>query len=140
MERTSIEGYLQSEKAERDVAGALGDTFHRGPWSVISPGEFGWVTGCSYLHDEVHSDPLRVYFRSEGDRYIVTDLGEAVRALRLRTGRMDAVERAGRAWVEMAGPGTWNAGTMSENCAAADLPRAIVRVMLAAVRVAALEV
>lgn len=76
-----------------------------------------------------------------GGRFIVSDLGEAVRALRLRTGRMNLPR--GATWEAAAACGAMlddGVLTMPGHVTAADLPRAIVRVMLAAHRVAALEV
>ena len=87
------------------------------------------------------------YFRPDGDRYIVSDLGEAVRALRLRTGVMDP-EIVLPTWasegycVPYVCANYWPVLAMADahgvGVSAADLPRAIVRVMLAAHRVAAL--
>ena len=71
----------------------------------------------------------------------MSDLGEAVRALRLRTGRMNLPR--GATWEAAAACGAMlddGVLTMPGHVTAADLPRAIVRVMLAAHRVAALKV
>ena len=149
----AVEEYLQSEQAAQDVARLLAgeDVQHLrsilcGAWTsvghafcgtrAVSPPDGPWW-------------PLPVYYRPEGDRYLVTDMGEAVRALRLRTGQMGnkasdaAVDKAAGAalgWPH-APPWTWSGDAMLlPLVAAADLPRAIVRVMLAAYRVAALEV
>ena len=82
-----------------------------------------------------------VYFRAEGDRYLVTDIGEAVRALWLKTGNLEADGAVWRAWesgLEVGGV-FLGKNTLRAYCPAADLPRAIARVMLAALRVASLE-
>ena len=92
---------------------------------------------------------VTVYFRTKDDRYIVTDMGEAVRMLRLRTGcrphvaqdeakaQVLSLRAHGQDW-EMAL--CCGAIEIPHGVPAADLPRAICAVMLAAYRVGRLEV
>ena len=87
---------------------------------------------------------VSAYYRPYGDRYVVTDLGEGVRALRLRTGCSQylAMECSDpmREALRTSGIGNvWSTerGIMElDNIAAIDLPDAICRVMLASLRVA----
>ncbi len=159
----TVAEYLQSEEAVHDVAALLeakraharlevhpgirvlrreGQAHgwghgYVGPWQRVS---FG---GARYPQEK----HVYAYYRPEGDRYIVTDLGEAVRALRLRTGVMDP-EIVLPTWasegycVPYVCANYWPVLAMADahgvGVSAADLPRAIVRVMLAAHRVAAL--
>lgn len=179
MRPDQIEAYLRSDEAAREMASALGDTFHRGPWSVIAPGVFGWIDGFSYAYDETHCDPIRVYFRelraedipadspnfldrpeSPVGCYTVTDLGDGVRALKLRTGVMeggaainDALhattrdilgERVSFSYtadgVKSRVLWTWNGGDLYLPAVApADLPRRLCQVLLASYRIARLE-
>lgn len=149
--------YLSSPDAERDVAIVLarsGDplTFWvdyedrtQGAWRVMTV--------------QPDAEAVRVYYRPEGDRYIVSDLGEAQRALRLRTGRLDVEHLAeevisGATWADehdrpagltMTGGAlrTFNAcvyGAEIDTVAASALPRAIVATMLASHRLATLEI
>ena len=90
------------------------------------------------------------YFRPDGDRYIVSDLGEAVRALRLRTRLTphEADVAASRVLMTMRNAPRWwvpntcvgSAIEIPHGVPAADLPRALCRVLLAAYRVANLEI
>jgi len=88
------------------------------------------------------------YFRSDGDRYIVTDLGEGVRALRIKgCALLDIKTKVDEALMQMYQAGMLHAtygpvaliqgeiGTIG-NVNASDLPDAICRVMLASLRVA----
>ena len=75
---------------------------------------------------------VSAYYRPEGDRYVVTDLGEGVRALRLRTGQ--PIE-GWQSWFDGIVDST--AGVIRKQDVRADqLPDAICRVMLASLRVA----
>lgn len=163
-----IEEYLQSPQAVED----LGHWERPGnPWLVMPRGAWQCAT-FEHLAD------LAVYYRpapldlprnlprevpAAGSvtiqappepplRYLVTDLGEAVRALKIRTGIMegarvnDAVSGAATGVLGKHTDGarvvwTWNGGDLYlPTVAAADLPRAICDVLLAAYRVAGLEV
>ena len=145
----TVETYLQSEEAVRDVAALLARGPHeRGEVPTESPYAWWgfdnfapWTLARVGFRENPESSAFGVYFRAEDDRFIVSDLGEAVRALRLRTGRMNLPR--GATWEAAAACGAMlddGVLTMPGHVTAADLPRAIVRVMLAAVRVAALEV
>jgi len=87
---------------------------------------------------------ISAYYRPDGDRYVVTDMGEGVRALRLRTGYSQylAMECSDpmREALRTSGIGNvWSTerGIMElDNITAIDLPDAICRVMLASLRVA----
>ena len=102
--------FLQSEHAARYVATAKkeghstvlmasGDYFLSGivgrdnknpsdtKW--INPWERIWLSleiRTDFTRNEVLAKNVSAYFRREGDRYIVSDLGESVRALRLASG------------------------------------------------------
>ncbi len=172
----AVEEYLQSEEAVHDVAALLdahnarpfpdgsphhhaADTQHR-EWWISRYGAWRRVSCRPALYRMDGHDALAfAYFRPEGDRYVVTDLGEAVRALRLRTGyaadhgaaRGPERERLhdaacvpfhGRLRIDLCLDGQVRAVDdvgPAGLVAAADLPRAIVRVLLAAHRVASLE-
>jgi len=95
-----------------------------------------------YARYAVAHEMAVVYFRPEGDRYIVTDLGVAVRALRLRTGRVGGESLPPTPGVRMGSGGLLIATSDDDEdtVSAADLPRAICRVLLVAHRVTLLEV
>lgn len=106
--------------------------------------------GCAWRQVELdHADGcLSVYYRPDGDRYVVTDLGEGVRALRLRGASIqrlgDAIsEVLGAMWVANQLPPRYGITGMvngeiapMSSITAADLPDALCRVMLASLRVA----
>lgn len=75
---------------------------------------------------------VSAYYRPDGDRYVVTDMGEGVRALRLRTGQpLDGWQN----WFDGIVDST--AGVIRKQDVRADqLSDAICRVMLASLRVA----
>jgi hypothetical protein len=89
---------------------------------------------------------VSAYYRPDGDRYVVTDLGEGVRALRLRTGESAYGPATGVAMLEKLNlydaenPRNALGGMAHElelvGVWQADLPDAICRVMLASLRVA----
>lgn len=145
---TSIEAYLQSEQATLDVATHVARGSH---WSIVDHPRawFAGKEGCwMQLKLRVEKEEVIAYFRPEGDRYIVTDLGDAVRALRLRTGVIDP-EIALPTWASEGycvpyvctdyWPVLAAADAKGKGASAANLPAAIVRVMLAAYRVANLS-
>lgn len=103
-------------------------------------------------------DLVSAYYRPDGDRYIVTDLGEGVRALRMRTGVgfVDLLQKCrrskeanhfyglfGQIHDATIGAGNWerglaigallDVGTYADE---SNLPDAICRVMLASLRAA----
>lgn len=89
---------------------------------------------------------VSAYYRPDGDRYVVTDLGEGVRALRLRTGicmlTFPQVREVFERTPEMPGVhfGADSALYATEgdkaSVTAAEVPDALCRVMLASLRVA----
>ena len=95
---------------------------------------------CADLNGEgIDGGSMCVYFREDADRFIVTDLGEAVHALRLRTGitydeALAILENA----VGYEGDAFKKGADIMEIPKAADLPSAICRVMLAAYEVSRL--
>jgi len=137
--------YWASSQAREDVGAILGVRgVRRRSWGTIT--EIG-SDGIAWMQIKAKVSPGQVhtaYYRPDGDRYVVTDLGEGVRALRLRTGcsqylamkRSDPMREA----LRTSGIGNvWSTerGIMKlDNITAADLPDAICRVMLASMRVA----
>ena len=153
-EMSAVERYLLGEQARANVAAHLMHTAsptskegwvkdERGPWRWL------WL---SCTRDESNPDGLNVYFCPEGDRYIVTDLGEGVRPLRMRTGCYLAAEIiADRIpWPEgieaqivtssLRAALRCDGVLRSFKVAAEDLPKAICATMLASFRVANLEI
>ena len=151
-----LDKYLQTEQAREDVrvavhamatsktstfCGGLEDHWiestHLEAWLRVAYFRFG---GKDFL--------VSAYYRPDGDRYVVTDLGEGVRALRLRGASIqrlgDAIsEVLGAMWVANQLPPSYGiTGMVNGEIApmsfidAADLPDAICRVMLASLRVA----
>jgi len=161
-----IEAYLQSDQAVADVAAMLAEPWdlssdfvpaRRGAWTRISlrdgvpvyfrPAAYDLPVNREPLPESLRPNPATppTYITVPAlQRFIVTDLGEAVRALRLRTGYTgladdlpyDEVPGApmlcdGRL-IGVAGP------REDDRISTADLPRAICAVLLAAHRVATL--
>jgi hypothetical protein len=155
--------YLASEQAREDVRArinaALGTADE--PWTLKVPGvgELAIAGTCGPFmklviwkktdedaddEDAEYIQLCAAYYRPDGDRYVVTDLGEGVRALRLRTGctHHKAMERSDpmREALRTSGIGNvWSAerGIMElDSVTPFDLPSAICRVMLASMRVA----
>lgn len=153
--------YLASEQAREDVKALLAK-----PCPQVMPGDpVGWRHyGIQALPHPAPPSPwvgvaadyggraialpdwrtITAYYRPDGDRYVVTDLGEGVRALRLRTGctHYEAMERSDpmREALRTSGIGNvWSAerGLMElDNVTPFDLPDAICRVMAESLRVA----
>ena len=110
------------------------------------------------IWDDNQNKELTAYYRPDGDRYVVTDLGEGVRALRIRTGAkyIDILQKCrrttrhnhfygafGQIYDATIGAGNWERGSgigalfdASTEADKANLPDAICRVMLASLRVA----
>ena len=132
--------YLASEQAREDVrvavnamatsktstfCGGLEDHWiestHLEAWLRVAYFRFG---GKDFL--------VSAYYRPDGDRSVVTDLGEGVRALRLRTGQPLA---GWQSWFDGIVDST--AGVIRKQDVRADqLPDAICRVMAESLRVA----
>lgn len=154
--------YLASELAREDVKALLAqpsqtlgelapDTEARVGSVRTEPLPVTWSdykhAGSAWRQVELdHADGcLSVYYRPDGDRYVVTDLGDGVRAYRLATGRTwwqaqendmkrNAISHLGGE----SGHSVCPAGGAMElaGVTASDLPDAICRVMLASLRVA----
>jgi hypothetical protein len=140
--------YLASERAREDVRllihGSVGYLrVGHGTWNLGSDG----VWNTAIYHANTTRQDHTVYYRLDGERYVVTDLGEGVWVLRLRTGKLDQPD------VEVIQPGTrgvalYNNEIMYSDEATPtggvrfsvilDLPDAICKVMLASLRVTAL--
>ena len=138
--------YLASEQAREDVRlvvakphDVLRYSGNGGPWL-----ERTTLKAWTRLGIEGADQYITAYYRPDGDRYVVTDMGEGVRALRLRTGCSQylAMERSDpmREALRTSGIGNvWSTerGIMElDNITDVDLPDAICRVMLASLRVA----
>lgn len=133
----TLHEYLMSEQAREDVRALVdGREEFVGPGGlcIIAGPEGKWraMTAIDDAGDEVLA---RVYYRPDGDRFVVTDLGEGVRALRLKKG--DVLVR--HPYI----PDGTNYTDVHSGVLVADpepsapgLPDAICRVMLASLRVA----
>ena len=144
--------YLASEQAREDVRQLFDGDKPRFP--VMSMEDLCLVRDevgawrSVMIWDDNQNKELTAYYRPDGDRYVVTDLGEGVRALRLKgvalldiKPRVDAVMMA--MWQEQtefvahypAALIHGEVGTVNHP-KAESLPDAICRVMLASLRVA----
>ena len=137
-EKMPLAEYLASEQAREDVKALLERRRLTPNFADIhakNPHRFMGITKTGAWHVvtmSVEGETCQALYRPDGDRYVVTDLGEGVRALRLWTGEV------------MAGWENWFDGVMESVAGvirirfvtAADLPDAICRVMLASLRVA----
>lgn len=118
--------YLASEAAREDVRKRL-----RGEPSYftrfLDGGRVWHGMRCNKCNGEFSPT---IYYRPDGERYTVTDLGGGVKAKRLRTG--DLTQPAFEPRI------CWQYGDVLgvDKITAADLPDAICRVMLASLRVA----
>lgn len=139
--------YLASEAAREDVRRLLSE-----PRPCVKPGDpVGWrhygvqampypappSVWCGISADWGGSmlpvpewQAITVYYRPDGERYTVTDLGGGVKAKRLRTG--DLTQPAFEPRI------CWQCGDLLgvDKINAPDLPDAICRVMLASLKVA----
>lgn len=143
----TIDEYLSSPTAIEDFGRWQ---YLDSPWMLDHEG--GWQRAwCNLCPDHI------AYYRLEGERYVVTDLGEAVHAQRLRTGRLIPYVRV--PFVEFAeigpagliyaisdktdgtlrSPDSWIYQGVLPTVTSTDLPRAICAVLLAAHRVANLN-
>ena len=92
---SDFENYLQSERAVEDarqlLAGPVAGVWHADvfDWWTCRASAAWRVVAIGLDHTYMESALGHVYFRAEGDHFIVTDLGEALQALRLRTGQLD---------------------------------------------------
>lgn len=130
--------YLASEQAREDVRlvvakphDVLRYSGNCGPWL-----ERTTLKAWTRLGIEGADQYITAYYRPDGDRYVVTDLGEGVRALMLRTGNLNTDAPLVVSEIRRAGAGEWGHLVAALVTSAADLPDAICRVMLASLRVA----
>jgi hypothetical protein len=148
----TLADYLASEAAREDVKALLERRRLTPNFADIhakNPHRFMGITKTGAWHVvtmSVEGETCQALYRPDGDRYVVTDLGEGVRALRLRTGESAYGPATGVAMLEKLklydaqNPRNALGGMAHEleliGVTAADLPDAICRVMLASLRVA----
>ena len=157
--------YLATEQAREDVRELLnGD---KRAVCINEIDDSGWVKDEAWawtslwLWDDAQRREVVAYYRPDGDRFVVTDLGEGVRALRLRTGAQylnllqmcrrskDAEHfygKLGKIYDATLGAGNWERGSalgtlldVTTEARAADLPDALCRVMLASLKVSEVQ-
>ena len=147
----TLADYIGSEQAREDVRELLASDKPQLP--VLSMEDLCWVldeVGAwrrVLIWDDAQNKELTANYRPDGDRFVVTDLGEGVRALRLRTGCSQylAMERSDPMREDLRTSSTGNIWTTErgimelDNVTAADLPDAICHVMLASLNVAGVE-
>lgn len=133
--------YLESSQAIEDVTSVLRGE-HDGRWYLYEPDAGKRWTVILF-------EKIRLYFRTEGDRFLVSDLGEALRSYALRTGDVEyrslvdfsdparppipegILERDGRLYAYVV-----RGDSVCLGIEAPDLPAAILRVALASHRLA----
>lgn len=128
--------YLQSEQARSEMQQAIEHGVADAPGRMLSTGTTG---AWSVVQVTVDGVSVTAYHRPDGDRYIVTDLGEGVRALRLRTGALGVSQR--QLSEVLNGIPTFGVIAVGDALYKAEvkpamLPDALCRVMLASLRVA----
>ena len=139
--------YLASEQAREDVRlvvakpdDVLRYSGHGGLW-LIRAALGAWTR----LIIETDEKQATAYYRPDGDRYVVTDLGEGVRTACLRGldlanaehfERLNALGRTLDADFRQTAPLGW---IELRDITAADLPDAICRVMLASLKVSEVQ-
>lgn len=146
-----IEAYLQSEQAMMDVGTVIAEprTISRnidGRCYVLMEEEI-WrrLELCVRITESDKWEVMRAYFRPDGDRYIVTDLGEGLRTYALRTGDIEyrGFSRQPISGIHDRDGRLYACRTRNDSLClgmeAAELPGAICRVLLAAYRVANVE-
>lgn len=161
----TLADYLATEQAREDIKALIqsarwdstGTAISVNPWPheivprtklhtdfTVGP----WIRCSIWSQDEADNYELEViaYYRPDGDRFVVTDLGEGVRALRLRTGwihgranghamqERETLCRGGLGWLAGMSGDIELDGVKEEQ-----LPDAICRVMLASLRVAGVQ-
>ena len=130
--------YLASERARDDVRLLIRESVGylrvgHGTWNL--GGDGAWKTAI--YHTNATQQDHTVYYRLDGDRYVVTDLGEGVRALRLRIGCINTDSQFDGTWRKLLGHPAVRSyfDTLYAEVTAADLTDAICKVMLASLRV-----
>ena len=145
----TLADYIGSEQAREDVRELLASDKPQLP--VLSMEDLCWVldeVGAwrrVLIWDDAQNKELTANYRPDGDRFVVTDLGEGVRAACLRgldlanTEHFDRLNALGRTldddfrqtaplgWIEL------------RDVKPADLPDALCRVMLASLKVAEVQ-
>lgn len=155
---SSLEDYLGSAQAWEDVRALLDDSPRRkrsdgsvkpegqssltidrdGFWTLEALDAWTQVLLVSRRVDNLGWKTVaNVYYRPDSDRFIVSDLGEGVKALRLRTGQrdidLDIIDRIVRG---VDGPILLTEQVTRSTCDKMDLAECICRVLLASHRVA----
>ena len=136
--------YLASLQAREDVKAllakpqrAIAIELPTGDWlSLRSDGAWDLVVITT---NYTHKTRAIAYYRPDGDRFVVADLGEGVKALRLRTGQLGVSQR--RLSEVLNGIPTFGVICYGNTLCRTDvksamIPDAICRVMLASLRVA----
>ena len=149
--RAQVETYLSSPQALRDV-GALFREPQRDIWAadgLLSSDARGlWCSIAWYSAPSNWIPATCAYFRrEEEDRYLVTDLGEAIRTLRLRTGVLRVADDAGSAvslWAHCEAPAGVSTGMHGDAFYACgvltcDLPGVIVAILSTSLQIACME-
>ena len=151
----TLHDYLMTEQAREDVRELLdGD---KPSLPVMSMEDLCLVRDevgawrSVMIWDDNENRELTAYYRPDGDRFVVTDLGEGVRALRLKgCALLDIKPKVDEVLMQMYqagllhpnyGPAALIQGEIGTigNVTAADLPDAICRVMLASLKVSEVQ-
>ena len=144
----TLANYLETPQARADVRALLERRRLTPNFTDIhakNPHRFMGITKTRAWHVvtmSVEGETCQALYRPEGDRYVVTDLGEGVRALRLRTGILHsrAAVEAAKARQGICRNQEWTMGGTADleldGVKPEHLPDAICRVMLASLRVA----
>lgn len=144
----TLADYLATEQARKNLLIADVKTLPRASelhgqcFSVVIEHTEAWWR-CRVM---VGSESVTAYYRPDGDRFVVTDLGEGVRARALRTGEVGGpmhsdspcqIAEAASCMPRGTGNRTWVDGALyAEGIEAKDLPDAICSAMLASLKVA----
>jgi len=145
----TLADYIGSEQAREDVRELLASDKPQLP--VLSMEDLCWVldeVGAwrrVLIWDDAQNKELTANYRPDGDRFVVTDLGEGVRTACLRGldlanaehfERLNALGRTLDADFRQTAPLGW---IELRDITAADLPDAICRVMLASLKVSEVQ-
>lgn len=106
----------------------------RGQWGMAKTGIWRMVhlTDTRDPMAQILTPPLaRIYYRPDGDHFIVSDLGDGTKAWRLRTGQM-----APAGTLQTHAPMLRGDGILERTSTSADLPNAICSILLATLRIA----
>ena len=151
-----LANYLETPQAREDVRALLDSCDGaENSWAekTLDSG-LHWMTedaGAWWRVGLADSQVYSVYYRPDGDRYVVTDLGEGVRALRLKgCALLDIKPKVDEVLMQMYqagllhpnyGPAALIQGEIGTigNVTAADLPDALCRVMLASLKVSEVQ-